>query len=196
LASDGDLGALRRETLDGLKAGHALAMQLIDAHSRSASKLAWRFSTRLGRYGDDLMLRAATAMRGLGALTSDEAVYALADYDDRGDPLVGLRTYRIRFADGGDLPADVFWSMTLYGLDRYLAANALGRHALGNRSALQRDADGALSLWVAHRQPEHVPPSNWLPAPAEGFYLILRLYHPRPILFDGRYPFPAVERIE
>lgn len=195
LAHDGDLGALRRDTRDGLEAGYAQAMRLIDAHSRSASKQPWRFSTRLGRYGDDLMLRASTAMRGLAALSADEAVYALADYDDRGEPLDGRRAYRIRFADGGDLPADVFWSVTLYGTDRYLTANALGRHALGNRSRLVRDPDGALSLWVSHRPPDGAPRSNWLPAPAAPFYLILRLYHPRPILFEGRYPFPPVERI-
>jgi hypothetical protein len=30
-------------------------MAMIEGHSLSPSKAAWRFSTRLGRYGDDLI---------------------------------------------------------------------------------------------------------------------------------------------
>ena len=102
--------------------------------------------------------------------------------------------HRIRFADGGALPADQFWSISLYGADRYFAANPLGRHALGNRSELERDADGALTLHVSHAPPPG-PASNWLPAPPGAFYLILRLYHPQQRLLDGEYRLPPVERV-
>jgi DNA repair protein RadC len=138
LPPGGSPKALRASAVEGLRAGHAAALALIEAHTRSASKAAWRFSTRLGRYGDDYILRAATAWKGLGALSGDEAIYATTDDDDRGEPLHGSRAYRIRFADGGDLPADAFWSISLYGHDRYFVPNALGRHALGSRSRLAR----------------------------------------------------------
>ena len=194
LPADGRLGDVRPATLEGLRQGHAAAMAMIEGHTRSPSKAAWRYSTRLGRYGDDLMLRAATAYKGLGALSAEIAVYANADYDHDGQALDGRHVYRIRFDDGGDLPADAFWSVTLYGEDRYLAPNPLDRFALGNRSALKKDADGALSLHVSHAEPPG-PSSNWLPAPVGPFYLILRLYHPQQRLFDGQYRFPEVERL-
>ena len=194
LDAGGALSDLRPAAIEGLRQGHAAAMQMIDGHSRSPSKAAWRFSTRLGRYGDDLMLRAATAYKGLGALSADIALYLTTDYDHDGQPLHGEHVYRIRFEDGGDLPADAFWSVTLYGADRYLAANPLQRFALGNRSPLQRDADGALSLHVSHREPPG-PRSNWLPAPDGPFYLILRLYHPQQRMLKGQYRFPEMERL-
>ena len=197
LRPDGRLGELRPATLEGLRQGHAAGMALIEGHTRAASKAPWRYSTRLGRYGDDLMLRASTAYKGLGALSAEIAVYAMSDYDHDGRQLDGRHLYRIRFDDGGDLPADAFWSITLYGEDRYLAPNPLHRFALGNRSALQRDADGSLNLYVSQAQPPGPTAMlcNWLPAPAGPFYLILRLYHPQQRLFDGQYRFPEIERI-
>jgi hypothetical protein len=192
LPSNGDLGRIRAVAVAGLRSAHTCAMELIEAHTRSPSKAPWRYSTRLGRFGDDYMLRAATAMKGIAALSADEAIYATADYDDRGERLHGSHTYRIRFADGGALPVDAFWSITLYGEDRFLTANRLGRHAIGSRSSLPRDPDGSLCLYVSHESPDHSS-TNWLPAPDGLFYLILRLYHPREAL--SQYHFPDVERL-
>ncbi|MNY44394.1 hypothetical protein D3C86_1794210 [compost metagenome] len=108
--------------------------------------------------------------------------------------LDGRQLYRLHFADGGKIPAAAFWSISLYGEDRYFAANAIGRHALGNRSPLERNADGSLTLHVSH-QPPPGPHENWLPAPPGPFYLILRLYHPQPQFLDGSYRLPPMERL-
>jgi hypothetical protein len=169
-------------------------MKIIDGASRPASKAPWRYSTRLGRYGDDLLLRAATAWKGLGALAGDEAIYATTDYDDHGEELDGDRLYRLHFEDGGRIPAGAFWSISLYGADRYFAANAIGRHALGNRSPLERHPDGSLTLYVSRRRPPG-PEENWLPAPSGAFYLILRVYHPQPAFLSGAYRMPKLERV-
>ena len=187
---------LRPLVVDGLRGAWREAMALIEAHTHAASRAPWRFSTRLGRFGQDHMLRAATAWKGIGALAADEAIYAAADYDQHGDLLHGQHTFRIRFTDGGDLPADAFWSITLYGEDRFLPAVAPQRHALGSRSGLVKDADGSLSLHMGQRPPAGGPQSNWLPAPDAPFYLVLRLYHPQARLLEGRYAFPAVERLD
>ena len=194
LAPDGALGNLRPATLEGLRLAHVSGMQMIEGASRAASKAPWRFSTRLGRYGDDMMLRAATAWKGLGALASDEAIYATTDYDEEGQMLDGDHLYRLHFEDGGQVPADAFWSITLYGNDRYLAPNVMGRYALGNRSALERNTDGSLTLHVS-RQPPPGPQANWLPAPRGPFYLILRLYHPQQGFINGSYRLPPMERV-
>lgn len=194
LRADGALADLRPATLEGLRTAYDSGMRMIEATTRAASKAPWRYSTRLGRYGDDLMLRAATAWKGLGALAADEAIYATTDYDDQGELLHGSGLYRLHFQDGGKVPAAAFWSVTLYGEDRYLAPNPIGRHALGNRSPLERNADGSLTLYVSRERPPG-PQANWLPAPAGGFYLITRLYHPQPAFLDGSYRLPALERV-
>jgi hypothetical protein len=194
LDADGGLGDLRPATLEGLRTAYASAMKIIDGASRPASKAPWRYSTRLGRYGDDLLLRAATAWKGLGALAGDEAIYATTDYDDHGEELDGDRLYRLHFEDGGRIPAGAFWSISLYGADRYFAANAIGRHALGNRSPLERHPDGSLTLYVSRRRPPG-PEENWLPAPSGAFYLILRVYHPQPAFLSGAYRMPKLERV-
>jgi len=191
LPASGDLARLRGATLEGLRLAHREGLDLIEGHTYPASKRPWRFSTVLGRFGDDYMLRAATAWKGIGALAADEAIYAAADYDQHGEL---LDAYRIRFEDGGALPADAFGSITLYGQDRFLAANPLGRHALGSRSGMVLEADGSLVLHVGQRRAE-VPQANWLPAPDAPFYLVLRIYHPQQRLLEGKYNFPAVERV-
>ncbi|NML47639.1 DUF1254 domain-containing protein [Ramlibacter sp. G-1-2-2] len=190
-----DFSRMRGSALEGLRLAHREGLALIEGHTHAASKAPWRFSTRLGRFGRDYMLRAATAMKGIGALAADEAIYAPADYDQQGELLDGSRSYRIRFDDGGDLPADAFWSITLYGEDRFLAPSPNGRHALGSRSGMVKEADGSLVLHVAHVKPADAPESNWLPAPEGVFYLILRMYHPQRRLLEGKYAFPPVERV-
>jgi hypothetical protein len=194
LDASGQLGDLRPATLQGLRSAYTSAMKIIDGASRPASKAPWRFSTRLGRYGDDLLLRAATAWKGLGALAADEAIYATTDYDDQGEALDGERLYRLHFEDGGKIPAGAFWSISLYGADRYFAPNPIGRHALGNRSPLERNADGSLTLHLSRQRPPG-PEENWLPAPRGGFYLILRVYHPQPDFLNGNYRMPKLERV-
>ena len=37
--------------------------------------------------------------------------------------------------------------------------------------------------------------SNWLPAPADTFYVALRLYLPREVHQSGLYNYPLIERI-
>ena len=194
LEPSGQLGDLRPATVEGLRSAYACAMRIIDGASRPASKAPWRYSTRLGRYGDDLMLRAATAWKGLGALAAEEAIYATTDYDDQGEALDGERLYRLHFEDGGKIPAGAFWSISLYGADRYFAPNPIGRHALGNRSPLERNADGSLTLCVSRQRPPG-PQENWLPAPRGAFYLILRIYHPQPEFLNGQYRMPKLERV-
>lgn len=192
-AADGSLERLRPVALGGLRRAHEAGMRMIESLASHPSKAPWRFGRRVGRYGGDLMARATVAWKGLAALAPDEAVYAISDHDAQGQRLSGSHAYRIHFEDGGQVPADAFWSITVYGDDRFLAANDIGRHALGNRSALVPNPDGSLTLRLSH-EPAGGPQQNWLPVPAGGFYLIARLYHPRESFLQGRYRLPAVER--
>jgi len=190
-----EVGALRPAVRAGLASAYRQGMQLIEAHTRSQARKSWGYSLQLGAYGDDWLLRATTAMKGLGALRADEAVYAMADFDADGEPLDGNRVYELRFAPGMLPPAQAFWSVSLYGEDRYFVANEIGRHAIGDRTpGLRFEADGSLVIEVGQHRPARA--ENWLPAPAGRFYLILRLYHPSPAFMAGQYAIPALRRVD
>lgn len=157
----------------------------------------WEMPPRVeDSFGDDYQGRAQVALKYIGMLDSREAVYPMAWHDARGRPLHGSRRYRLRFAPGALPPVQAFWSLTMYGAHDYLLVdNPLDRCAVGDRTpGLRYDADGGLSLHIGHAPPareEHR--ANWLPAPADGFYLCLRAYLPCPELLDGRYTLPAIE---
>ncbi|WP_332888381.1 acetate--CoA ligase family protein [Candidimonas nitroreducens] len=144
-------------------------------------------------FGDDLLTRARVARNWIGTLGIDEAMYIMAEVDDEGAALCGARRYVLRFAPGGMPDVGAFWSITLYGRrDCLLVDNPIGRHSIGDRTrGLQRDADGGLSIAIQADDPG--PGKNWLPAPpADGFYLVLRLYQPGRSHLEGTFDYPSV----
>lgn len=174
---------LREGLQQGLQDGAALVL----AGSRSHTARPWAVHFGLGRYGTDYLLRALTAYKGLGSLASDEAVYAMGDFDNEKQPLNGDNNYVMRFEAADLPPVDAFWSVTLYAADRFLFPNEIERHSIGDRTrGLQHDPDGGLTLCIGNDRPPDI--SNWLPAPKGSFYLMLRMYWPRPDARTWRIP--------
>jgi hypothetical protein len=146
----------------------------------------------IGRYGTDYELRAIVAVVGLGANTPEEAIYPTALADSTGQLLTGAKRYRIVFPPGQEPPARYFWSLTMYDLSGYLAANPIDRYSVGpTHPPLVRRADGSVVIAVQHSQPAEGD-VNWLPAPAGGFRLNLRLYGPRKAALSGAWRPPPV----
>jgi hypothetical protein len=162
-------------------------------------KAGWRDPIRLGEsFGSQLLLRAFVARQAIGALETREAAYPRCETDADGALLHGGARYRIRFAPGQLPPVNAFWSITLYSAsDYFLVPNPIDRFAIGDRTpGLVPDADGGLTLFLQHAAPDtEAARANWLPAPADGFFLCLRAYLPRAGLLDGSYRLPAPERI-
>jgi hypothetical protein len=195
----GGLDALERSSQrvrDGLRQAHSEGMQLIEQHTVNLTRKPWTWSPHLGVWGDNILMRATVAMKGLGALAATETLYAQADFDADSEPLNGQHAYTLRFEDGHMPPADAFWSVSLYSEDRYFAANPLGRYAIGDRTqGLRRNEDNSLTLQIQHDRPAEGD-ANWLPAPSGSFYLILRMYHPRQEMLSGEYVLPPVQRVK
>jgi hypothetical protein len=149
----------------------------------------------IGAYGRNYLGRAVIATAALGANTRPETVYPLAVDDVDGRKLTGRQRYRIRFPRGQLPPADAFWSLTMYGKDRYLVDNPIDRYAVGDRTkGLRRGKDGSLTIYVQHSRPSGSAAANWLPAPAGAFRLALRIYEPRRGVLTGRWKPPPVRR--
>jgi hypothetical protein len=94
---------------------------------------------------------------------------------------------------------DAFWSLTMYEAEPngayFLAENQIDRYTIGDRTpGLRFDQDGSLEIWIARADPGGERRSNWLPAPADGpFMVILRAYLPRQEIVSQTYVPPAVE---
>jgi hypothetical protein len=82
----------------------------------------------------------------------------------------------------------------MYGYDHNLVDNPLGRYKLGTypEGLMRFDPDGGLTIYVQHETPGPEKESNWLPAPEDDFYLILRTYSPGVSIREGTWTPPAV----
>jgi hypothetical protein len=163
------------------------------ASIRGPGTNGWSYSLSLGRYGWNIFLRAIVAHAGLGANTAEEAVYFHTSVDRDGALLDGSRSYRMHFAPGQLPPVRAFWSLTLVRRsDRYFAANPIQRYSIGDRTqGVRLQSDGSLDLYIRHDPPLGME-SNWLPAPSEGFLLVLRAYEPERAILEGAWQIPPL----
>ena len=159
----------------------------------------WDFMTQTGVYGTDYLQRALVTAIGLGANRPQDAVYPTSDVAADGKPYEGANRYVMHFEQGALPPAEAFWSLTLYDAEYFFVDNPLDRYDLSSRSALTPNADGSIDLNIQNASPGAAKESNWLPAPAGRFVLMLRLYWPaeppKPSILDGSWKPPLVERV-
>lgn len=125
-----------------------------------------------------------------------DSVYLNVSLDDPGLPLNGGNRYEIRFEKGQQPPVKAFWSITMYNLQYNLVANPINRYSLGDRSGMKAAPDGSLTIYLQSEPPGDDRLSNWLPAPKQDFFLILRAYLPGPTMLDQTWRPPAVTRMQ
>jgi len=147
-----------------------------------------------GDFGTDYLLRAAVAQYGLFANSPDEAVYPTAFVDSQGQNLTGMHNYVIHFDKGQTPPVKAFWSVTLYNNKSYLADNPINRYAV-SEIGLKNNTDGSLDIYIQHDNPGKDKESNWLPAPAGDFNLIMREYVPEEPILNGQYQYPPIKQV-
>jgi hypothetical protein len=149
----------------------------------------------VGAYGTDYLLRAQLAILGIGANTPAESVYPTALADSSGTLLTGASAYRMVFPRGHLPPARGFWSITMYDSDGFLVPNAAHRYSLGpTHPPLARRGDGSVVIAIQRARPAEKD-VNWLPSPAGGFRLSMRLYWPKPVVLRGTWQPPPLERL-
>lgn len=135
----------------------------------------WRAFLEAGSPEADLYTRAAIAVGGLLALDKSETIYFVASEDDDGHALRARCDYRVEGRD----PAARWWSLTLYGADRFLIANPQQRFSYSG-TTLRREADGGYVVHVSAT----AKPGNWLPSGNDArLFLTLRLYNPAAALY-------------
>jgi hypothetical protein len=193
---------LPAEVLAGLRAGVEREAAELPGSSRisvlqqALASGGWlTLDPRIGAYGTDYLLRAQVALLGIGANTPAEAIYPTALADSDGRLLNGAYRYRLVFARGQEPPARGFWSLTMYDFDGFLVPNSAHRYSLGpTHPPLVRRRDGSIVILIQRDRPAERG-VNWLPAPAGGFRLNLRLYWPKRAALRGDWKPPPVERL-
>lgn len=162
--------------------------------ARDANKQGWNVMLDLGTYGTNYRLRAVIARFGLGALPAVEASYPSTSVDVDGQPYDGNNNYVLHFAANNIPSVHAFWSLSMYDSEGFFIDNNINRYAIGDRSGLQFNQDGSLDLYIQHLPPNQGT-SNWLPAPADKFNLLLRLYMVDKAFLKGEWTLPAVHKV-
>ena len=88
-----------------------------------------------------------------------------------------------------------FWSVTLYGEDNFLYDNEQNRYNITDRDNWKRNDDGSLDIYISH-EPDTDHPDNWLPAPADDFHLIFRIYNPVDRIAHNEWTMPVITRLD
>lgn len=154
----------------------------------------WSFNTETGIYGNDYLTRAAITKLGFGANIPQEAIYPTTFTDNQGKQYNGASKYAIHFEPGQTPPVDGFWSVTMYNEEKYFYDNPLNRYSIGEYTdGLKTNPDGSLDIYIQNQSPGSDKESNWLPSPADGFFMILRMYLPAEQVLNGTWTPPPVQ---
>ncbi len=193
-----DVAALAPEMKAALQAGMADGQKAIDELRALGGKSADLFGTR-EHLKNNYLARATGAQFGILANSEEEALYLGYERDAEGQPLdANKNKYVLRFAPGQLPPARAFWSLTMYDLPgQFLVANPLNRYLINAPMLpdLKRDADGGLTLLIQGDSPGKDKESNWLPAPNGPFFMVMRIYWPKPKALDGTWKQPPMQRV-
>ncbi|ARP92074.1 hypothetical protein CAL14_18760 [Bordetella genomosp. 9] len=178
-----------------VQAGPEAGRRIADYVSRLGTGInGWNtVSGGIGTYGTNYLRRAAVAYAGLGAGLPEDIMYPVTLIDSEGDRLSGDEDYVLHFDKGQLPPVNAFWSLNLYGPNQSFVENPARRYAIRSTDNLRYNADGSLDIYIQHRAPSREKQANWLPAPAEGpFMLNMRLYWPRDIALTQQWAPPPV----
>ena len=168
----------------GMKAGDEKVDKFLAAGVKNIN--GWNIGSFFGDrdfYKGDWLMRAAAAKGGLYGNDAAEATYPYTRTDEKGETLDGSKhNYTITFPAGQLPPVNAFWSVTMYdGKSQLLIKNPIDRYLLNSPmlSAMKKNKDGSLTLYIQKDSPGKALEANWLPAPNDTIYLVMRLYWPK-----------------
>jgi hypothetical protein len=169
----------------------------------------WKVGSLFGDaafYKGNWLMRAAAAKGGIYGNDAVEAMYPMTRVDATGETLDGSKhNYTLTFAAGQMPPVNAFWSVTMYdGKSQLLIKNPIDRYLINSPMLpnMKKNADGSLTLYIQKDSPGADKESNWLPAPNDTIYLVMRLYWPKieaPSVLpagEGAWKSPGVQRAD
>jgi hypothetical protein len=168
----------------GMKDGEEKVVQYLANGQKDVN--GWKIGSLFGDrlfYSGDWLKRAAAAKGGIYGNDAVEAVYPMAKTLPDGEVLDGSKNnYTLAFPAGQLPPVNAFWSVTMYdGKTQLLIENPINRYLINSPMlpGMKKNADGSLTLYIQNKSPGADKESNWLPAPNDTIYLVMRLYWPK-----------------
>ena len=169
---------------EGMKAGQAKVTEAVSNAGKDIN--GWRITDPDGDrafFNGDWLKRSVAAQAGIYGNNSVEATYPITRVDVDNEPLDGSKhSYTLTFPAGQLPPVDAFWSVTMYdGKTQLLIKNPINRYLINSPMMpnMKKNADGSLTLYIQKDSPGKDKESNWLPAPNDTIYLVMRLYWPK-----------------
>ena len=168
----------------GMKEGEKKVEEAVAKTGKTIN--GWQVSAMPGdnaHYNGDWLKRAVAAKAGIYGNDPAEATYPLTRVDVDGQTLDGSKhNYTLTFPPGQEPPVNAFWSLTMYdGKSQLLIENPINRYLINSPMLpnMKKNADGSLTLYIQNKSPGADKESNWLPAPNDTIYLVMRLYWPK-----------------
>ena len=171
--------------IEAMKAGDAK----VDAYLGSGltDVNGWQLGSLPGdraHYNGDWLMRAGAAKAGIYGNDAVEAVYLFGRVDASGQVIdTSKHNYTLTFAAGQLPPVNAFWSVTMYyGKSQLMVENPINRYLVNSAmvSDMKKNADGSVTIYIQKDSPGKDKQANWLPAPNETPYLVMRLHWPKP----------------
>jgi hypothetical protein len=168
----------------GMKDGEAKIEKYLVEGQKNIN--GWKVGSLFGDaafYNGDWLKRAAAAKGGIYGNDAAEAMYPMTKTLANGEVLdASKHNYRLTFAKDELPPVSAFWSVTMYdGKTQLLIENPINRYLINSPMlpAMKKNADGSLTLYIQKDSPGKALEANWLPAPNDTIYLVMRLYWPK-----------------
>jgi hypothetical protein len=168
----------------GLKEGDDKVEKWLSSGMKNVN--GWNIGSFFGDrafYNGDWLMRAGAAKGGLFGNDAVEATYPFTRTDATGETLDGSKhNYTLTFPVGQLPPVNAFWSVTMYdGNSQLLIKNPINRYLINSPMlpGMNKNADGSLTLYIQKDSPGKAKEANWLPAPNDTLYLVMRLYWPK-----------------
>jgi hypothetical protein len=168
----------------GMKDGDEQVDEFLASGMKSIN--GWKVGAFFGDeafYNTNWLMRAGAVKGGIYGNDAEEAMYPYSRTDANGEMLdASKHNYTITFPAGQFPPVNAFWSVTLYdGKSQLLVENPLNRYLINSPMLpdMKTNDDGSLTLYIQKDSPGADKEINWLPAPNDTIYLVMRLYWPK-----------------
>jgi hypothetical protein len=172
------------EVGQGMKDGKAKVEQYLASGKKNIN--GWKVGSLFGDrafFNGDWLKRAAAAQGGIYGNDAAEAMYPMTKTLADGEVLDGSKhNYTLTFLAGQFPPVNAFWSVTMYdGKSQLLIENPINRYLINSPMLpqMKKNADGSLTIYIQKDSPGEANEANWLPAPHDTIYLVMRLYWPK-----------------
>jgi len=166
--------------VEGMKAGETKVTEAVSNAGKDIN--GWRVTDPDGDrafFNGDWLKRALAAQAGIYGNDSAEATYPLTKTLPDGEPLDGSKhNYTLTFPAGQLPPVNAFWSVTMYdGKSQLLIKNPINRYLINSPMLpnMKKNEDASVTLYIQKDSPGADKETNWLPAPNDLIYLVMRL---------------------